>query len=305
MTVGLVVQVVVSGLAVGAAYGLIAAGFVLVFRLTGILNLAHGDLLGAGLFAALAAAGATSAPRAIGTPRYALAAAVALAVAAVGSALLYLLLLRPSFRRRAELGWIGTAVAAVFVIDATLLAAFPRAGYVFPDAAPFDRLRPIKLADAAIAPRALFVLAVGLVTAAAADALLTRTRFGLGLRAIADDPVAAALSGLRTDRLVAAAFAVAGALAAIAGLVVAPATVLASQTGLVLGLKGMAAALLAGMRSPRRAFAAGLALGVAETAVATLPALHLGPAWRDIGPLLLVLAYLAWRPPAIARQPVE
>jgi branched-subunit amino acid ABC-type transport system permease component len=285
MTTGLVLQVVVTGLAAGAAYGLIAAGFVLVFRLTGVLQLAHGDLLGAALFIGLAA----------GAP-------AAIPLAAAASAALYLVLLRPSFRRRAELGWIGTTVAAVFFIDATLLAAYPRPGYVLPDLVHIDAV--LNLPDGATLPaRAFYVLAVGLITAAAADLVLNRTRFGLGLRAIAADPVAAALSGLRTNRLIAAAFALAGALAAIAGVVVVPATTLAPQTGLVLGLKGIAAALLGGLRSPRTAFAGGLAIGVVEAAVAT--AHFPGPAWRDVAPLLLVLAVLAWRPPALARQAVE
>ena len=274
----------VTGLAAGAAYGLIAAGFVLVFRLTGILQLAHGDLLGAALFAGLNAS------------------PLALLVAAAGSAGLYVLLLRPSYRRRAELGWIGVTVAAVFFIDATLVAAYPKAGYVLPDLVHIDRV--LDLPDGATLPlRALYVLAASGVVAVLADLLLTRTRFGLGLRAIASDPVAAALSGLRVDRLVAGAFALAGLLAAVAGLVVVPAAPLAPQTGLVLGLKGIAAALLGGLRSPRSAFAGGLAVGVFEAAVATADVP--GPAWRDVAPLLLVLAYLAWRPPALAQDPPE
>jgi branched-chain amino acid transport system permease protein len=303
MTAGLVLQVLVTGLAAGAAYGLIAAGFTLVFRLTGVLQLAHGDLLGAGLFAALAVSHH-------GGP-YPLVAATAIVATAAASAALYLVLLRPSFGRRAELGWIGTTVAAVFFVDATLVALFPRPGYVFPDIAAFDRLTPLRLGGGALLPiRVLFVLAIGLAVALAADALLNRTRFGLGLRAIAADPIAAALVGLRVDRLVALAFAVAGALAAVAGLVIVPAATLAPQTGLVLGLKAIAAALLGGLRSPRHAFAGGLAIGVAESAVASLhvpgfPALALGPAWRDLAPLLLVLAYLAWRPPALARDAAE
>jgi branched-chain amino acid transport system permease protein len=144
---------------------------------------------------------------------------------------------------------------------------------------------------------------VGVLVGVAADLVLNRTRFGLGLRAIASDPVAAALSGLRVDRLVALAFALAGGLAAVAGLAVVPATTLAPQTGLLLGLKGIAAGLLGAMRSPRSAFAGGLVIGLVEATLTALPAP--GPAWRDLAPLLLVLAALAWRPPAAARQAVE
>src|SRR5205807_1596747 len=112
--------------------------------------------------------------------------------------------------------------------------------------------------------------------------------------AIADDPVAATLVGLPVDRLVAGAFALAGVLAAVAGLVVTPAGTLDTRVGLVLGLKGIAAALLGGLGRPRAVFAAALALGVLEAAVASLhvpgfPGLALGPAWRDIAPLVAVM----------------
>lgn len=294
VTAGLLLQVVVTGLATGAAYGLVAAGFVLVFRLTGILHFAHGDVLGASLFIGLLVAGSGNYPGV---------AAIAFVVAAAGSALLYLVVLRPAFRRRAELGWIGGAVAAAFAIDATLVAAFPRAAYVFPDLAAFDRFRTWQLGGGASLPaRTVFVLGAGLAVAGLADLLLTRSRFGLGLRAVADDPTAAALSGIRVDRVVAGAFAVAGVLAVVAGLVVVPATTLAPHTGLLLGLKGIVAALLAGLVSPRRAFVAGLVVGVFEGVVVVT--LHL-PAWRDVAPLLAVVVFLAVRPPALAREAVE
>jgi branched-subunit amino acid ABC-type transport system permease component len=302
---GLVVQTVVTGLATGAAYGLVAAGFVLVFRLTGIIHFAHGDLLGGGLFVGLlVATGLSTSGERVGSLRYVALAVTAAAAAAAAGALLYALLLRPAFRRRAEGQWVAITVAVAFVVEAGLAVVFPRVAYVFPDVLPFDRWRPLDLGSgASIPPRAFFVLGVGLAVGVAADLVLTRTRFGLGLQAVADDAVAATLVGVRVDRLVAGAFAVAGVLGVVAGLVVAPATSLGPQTGLLLGLKGIAASLLVGLRSPRRAFVGGLAVGLLEGAVAAWDVI--GPAWRDITPLLVVLVFLAWRPPALALEAVE
>ncbi|MDQ1446186.1 MAG: branched-chain amino acid transport system permease protein [Acidimicrobiaceae bacterium] len=303
MSWAVVVQSVVTGLATGAAYGLVAAGFVLVFRLTGILHFAHGDLLGAGLFVGLlAATGLAVSSTPPGTGRYVVLVLVAVLVAAAAGAALYAVLLRPAFRRGAEGQWVAITVAVAFVVQAGLAVGFPRAAYIVPDVLPFDRWHPIGLGGgASVPPRSVFVLAVGLAVGLAADLVLTRTRFGLGLRAVADDAVAAALVGVRVDRMVAAAFALAGVLGAVAGLVVAPATTLGPQTGLLLGLKGIAAALLVGLRSPRHAFAGGLAVGLLEAAAVSF---HL-PEWRDVAPLVVVLIALAWRPPELAREAVE
>jgi len=288
---GVVVQTVVTGLATGAAYGLVAAGFVLVFRLTGILHFAHGDLLGAALFVGLWVGGG-----------YGLIAGVAMAAAAVMGALLFAVLLRPSFRRNATGQWVAVTVAAAFMVQAAVAVAFPRVAYILPDVVRFDEWAPWDLGDGAtLHPRSLFVLGVGVVVGLLADAVLTRTRFGLGLQAVADDAVAASLVGVSVERLVTGAFALAGVLGVVAGLVIVPATTLAPATGLLLGLKGIAASLLVGLRSPRLAFLGGLAVGVLEAAVVSLDA----PQWRDVAPILAVLVVLAWRPPALATERVE
>lgn len=290
MSGGVVVQTIVTGLATGAAYGLVAAGFVLVFRLTGILHFAHGDLLGAALFVGLWA----------GTG-YGVVAGVAVAAAALFGALLFVLL-RPSFRRRATGQWVAVTVAVAFMVQAAVAVAFPRVAYILPDVVRFDDWAPWDLGDGAtLHPRSLYVLAAGVVVGLLADAVLTRTRFGLGLQAVADDAVAASLVGVPVERLVTAAFALAGVLGVVAGLVVVPATTLAPSTGLLLGLKGIAASLLVGLRSPRLAFVGGLGVGLLEAGVVSLGV----PQWRDVAPILAVLAALAWRPPALATERAE
>src|SRR4051812_33081409 len=94
MSTGLVVQVIVTGLAAGAAYGLVGIGVALVYRLTGVLQLAQGDLLGAATFLALVLAAGRSPVSRTNVPiRLVVAAAfLAVVVAAVAGAALYLIL---------------------------------------------------------------------------------------------------------------------------------------------------------------------------------------------------------------------
>jgi branched-chain amino acid transport system permease protein len=301
----LIVQVVVTGLAAGAVYGLVAVGTSLAFRLTGVVPFALGDLVGLAVLAALAVEGGTGPVTATNVPAWRAMAGVvtALVIAAVAGLLLYLLAVRPFLWRRSTIGWVGAMVAAAFAVHGFLQAAFVRQSYVFPDLLPFDRIGTggaISLGGGAtVQARAFFVIGVGLALAAAAAAVLGRSRQGRALQAVAMDLDAADAVGLPVDRLLALAFAGTGAVAALAAVVAAPGAPVNADTGALLGLKGLAAALIAGFGSPWRSFAAGLGVGLLESGVTTLHVggLRLGPAWRDVAPLLLavVVAVVAGR----------
>jgi branched-subunit amino acid ABC-type transport system permease component len=137
------------------------------------------------------------------------------------------------------------------------------------------------------------VLVLGLVVGVAAERLLVRSRFGKSLRAVADDPDAAALCGVPAARVVLLAFAAAGLLAGIAGLLDAPGrSGLGVDDGVILGLSGIAAALLGGLGSLRGALLGGLVLGVAQSLAVT----QLGAEYADVVPLGLLVVLLAARP---------
>ena len=314
MSFGLVVQVVISGLAAGAVYGLVAIGFALVWRLTSVLQLAYGDFVGGSMFLVLLVAAGTGPVTAtnVSVARYLIAVAVTLAAGAAAGSLLYLGILRPFIRRGSTLGWIGAVVAVALLIEGALASAFPREAYVLPDPLPFSRWAPISLPGGASLPvRTIWILLVGLALAAATGYLLTRTRFGSAVEAVSSEPVGAQIVGLPIDRLTALAFAVAGVLAALAAIVGTPAGgTITTQTGLLLGLKAIAAALLGGLGSPSRVYRAALLLGVFESAVVNLhvpgfPSLSFGPAWGDVAPLALVLVFIAFRAGRSMREPVE
>jgi branched-chain amino acid transport system permease protein len=169
---------------------------------------------------------------------------------------------------------------------------------VLPDPLPFRRLPNgglIRLSGGVtVQARSFFVAGAGIALAAAAAWFLDRTKAGTALRAIADDREAAILIGLPGERLLAFAFAATGALAALAALVAAPSAPVSTDTGALIGLKGLVAALVAGFGSPWRALGAGVVVGLVETGVANLhlAAIRLGPQYRDIIPLALALVAL-------------
>jgi branched-subunit amino acid ABC-type transport system permease component len=298
--VALFLQILITGLASGAVYGVVAIAYALIFRLTGVVHLALGELISLVVFATLffAAGTAPLSRTGVATIRVVPSLAGGIAVAVLASWLLYVGGVAPFLRRGSTLGWIGAVVALAFAVRGFLAATFLRASYVFPDPFRFDHLANggvIRLSGgASVQVRSFFVAGVGLVLAGAAAWTLERTRIGRALRAIAEDRQAADVLGLPTERLLAIAFAAAGALAALAALVAAPSAPFSADTGALIALKGLAAALIARFGSPWRVLAAGLAVGLVETGVSTI---HLGalqgPQYRDIVPLALAILALA------------
>ena len=308
----LAVQVLVTGLAAGAVYGLVGIGHTVIYRLTGIVYLAFGDLIGLGVFATLLVADGTGpvTEETAAAPRFLLALAVGAALTAAVSAAGYVAVVQPFLSRGSTIGWVAGTLALAVALRSAIEAVFPRPGYVFPDPIPFHRLGHdgfVTLAGAEVRVRVVFVglLAVGL--AVAATVALTRTRFGAGLRAIASDEEGAYLVGVPVERYRALAFALAGGLAALVAVAAAPSAPVDPATGALLGLKGLAAAVLARFGGFRAVFAAGLAIGAAESALSSETAadLNIDSGLREVLPLAVALLVLLFRPPRQAVPEVE
>ena len=226
----------------------------------------------------------------VGGGRFLLALAIGLAVTAAASAASYFLAIEPYRARGSVIGWVGASLAVAFAVRALLLVFFDRPAYVFPDPLPFGVWR---VGGATIQQRSLVVAAVAIVLAALGAMVLQRTRFGRALEAIAQDFDAAVLVGLPVSRLVGIAFALAGAWAGLAAILAAPSGAFDVDAAARLGLYGLAAAVVVWFE-PRRAFVAGVLLGLLQ---ATIASVHWSgaAAYPDVLPLAVGLALLAWR----------
>jgi branched-subunit amino acid ABC-type transport system permease component len=300
--VDLTLQIVLSGLAAGSVYGLLAVGYTFVYRLTGIVHFALGDLVGLGVFVALfvtAGRGAVTQESA-SSWRFAVGLLVALvAVAALGTGS-YFAVIQQYVARGSTLGWVAATVAIAFAIQSLLDVVFTRPAYVFPDPIPFRDAGSdgiVTLGGATFQLRSLFVIGLGIALAAAATYVTRRTRFGRGLQAIAEDVDGAQVVGVPFDRYVGLAFGLVGALAVVIAVAAAPSGPFSATTGTLYGVKGLVAALVVGFSSPGWAFVAGLGLGLAESVIASgrLSGHTLGPSWREVLPLAFVFLLLALR----------
>jgi branched-chain amino acid transport system permease protein len=287
-------------------------GHLLIYRTTGIVHLAFGDLVALAIFATLLIAVGTGPVTETATSGGVLAAAalVGIVVCALASALGYMAFVQPFLERRSTLGWVGALLALGFGIRAVIEAVFGRPSYVFPDPIPFADLGTdglVSIAGAQVRVRAFSVIVLACALAVLAAWALDRTRAGRALRAIIDDPEAAALCGIPVERARAYAFAATGVVAAAAAVAFAPTAPVNAETGALLGLKGLAVAVLVSFAGLLRVFVAGIAFGLAEAAIANdaLGAVGVGVEFREVLPIAVALAVLALRPPTGALERAE
>lgn len=285
-------QLAIDALGLGAVYALLAVPFTLVFGITRVLNLAFGEVhtLGAYLFAIAWAGGLAAAPVPVAL---ALASGIVLLTgAALGHVSWHVALARPAALRP------GAAIVAALGLSIVLaevlrLAQGARTRYLLVDRANGWPVIEGLGFDVWLSRGHLWLLALLPPVALGLWWLLARTRIGLALRACAQDPATAALLGVDVGRMVALAFALGSALAALSGLVIAAQYgVLTPSMGWTAALKALTAAVLGGIGSIPGAVLGAFLLAALEVALTALS----GGAWRDVWVFAILVLVLAARP---------
>jgi branched-chain amino acid transport system permease protein len=243
-------QYTINGLAVGGTYALVAIGYVIIYRVVRIVNIAQGDFLAVGALVFLALAGG-------GLP-LPLAILAALAATVVVSVVVERLAVVPG--RHAELRAFMLTLASSQLIQGGLLLAFGS------DFLSLSTNRSLVLKAGDLRINLIYVIAtvVVVVVLAALVLLMSRTRWGWAMLATADDPVAARLCAIPVRTMGIVAFALAALVAGIGGVLYGSVSVGTWDIGTHLSTSGFAAAVLGGMVNPVRAAMGGFALGVLQ-----------------------------------------
>jgi branched-chain amino acid transport system permease protein len=250
-------QQVVSGLASGGIYGLLALAIVLIHRATGVLNFAQGELatLSAFICWTLTEHGWSFWP----------AFGVTIALSFAGGALIEETLIRP-LRNGPLLGIVILTVGLLIAVNG--LDTWIWGGEARQFEGPFSTAS-IHIRGVAFSKQEIGVIAVSLVTVLLLALLLRRTTFGLGLRATGVNPAEARLAGVRVPAMLAVGWGLAAALGAVAGVMAAQTLSLEPNMMQPVLLYALAAAVLGGMNSPLGAVLGGLTLGVLLNLVGT------------------------------------
>ncbi|HXG15659.1 MAG TPA: branched-chain amino acid ABC transporter permease [Calidithermus sp.] len=280
-------QYLATGLVVGGVYALVGLGFVIVYRVTRVINFAHGEMVMLGALVTVTVAGrGLPAPAAV---------AVAVALVAALGALLERVAIHPR-RGAPALSLLILTVGASIALRGGALVLWGTDPFALP---PFSPGPPVRVLGAVVVRQGLWVLAVAAAVFALLWYFFQRTYAGAAVRACAVNARAARLMGIRVSRVSLLAFALAAALGATAGAVIAPITYATYDMGLMLGLKGFVAAVLGGLVSPPGTIAGGFLLGVLESVAAGF----VSSGYKDAVAFLVLIAiclsqaagWLPWR----------
>ena len=279
----MIVQQIISGLALGCVYGLIALGFVLIFKATEVINFAQGEMMMIGAFVAYTLITMLNVP-------FLLAFLLTPIICGCLGIILERVLIRPLVKES-----IVSIIMVTIGLSITLRAF---AGMIWSyDTLDFPHLfseEAVRIGGVVMAPVDIWVIFVTVGLVLLLYAFFRFTTVGISLQASAQNPLASLLMGISVKRVYAMTWAISGMVGAVAGIIVAPISFLNCNMGF-LGLKAFPAAVIGGFNSIPGAIVGGVIIGISEN----LAGIYL-PLWfKDIFAYVIMLLVLMIRPEGI------
>ena len=272
-------QLLVGGIAVGCIYALIGLGYSLIYSASGLMSFVQGEIFMLGAYVAF------TIYVGLGIP-FLLAVLIAIGIMFAFGMLLERSMISPLLRRGSQqihivLATIGLSIFLknfAMILWGSDVKNFPSS---------FGE-NPLKMGPVSISPQQIAIIVVTLACMVLLHLFMSKTKLGTSLRAAAQDPMAAGVVGINVPLTVGMAWALAAALSAVAGILLAPIYGVNPKMGAILSTKGFAAAVLGGYGNMYGAIIGGLIFGVVETMAAG----YLSSSFKDIisfGVLIVVL----------------
>ena len=276
----ILLQLLVSGAALGMIYAVIAFGYQLTFATSKTLNFGQGEALMIGALVGLTVASFIG--------YWAMLPVVLLFGLGQGTMVEWLGV-RQAIRMKSESGWIMATIAIGIILKNLAENIWGRDDLKFPS--PLSE-EAVVIGGARILPMELAIVAGALLLMLAVEVFNRRSVFGKAVVATANDRDAAGLMGINTSQVITFSYALSSMTAAFAGVLVAPITLTGSTMGAVLGLKAFAVAIIGGLSSGLGVIVGGLLLGVIEK----LTGFYLSTGYQDVPGLVLLLLVLSFKP---------
>ncbi|NMM37785.1 MAG: branched-chain amino acid ABC transporter permease [Glaciimonas sp.] len=288
-------QALISGLALGGAYALVALGFSITFTTTKTLNFSHGEFVSAGSFIGFSAMllitgaplGTTIAAVTMNGMEQVLAVLVAMVVMGCLGVILYLTAVRP-FAGKPGMAWVMSTIGFGIILQSIGLAVWGPAPVKVP--APFGD-GVIRILGVGVRSQELLLIVVAVAVMLIFDWVMRKTMIGKAMRAVAHDRNIASLMGINVNAVMLGAFFISSALAGLSGYLLAPIASASLFMGLAIALKGFSGAMIGGLTNPRGCVIGGFVLGLLESMINLWQA-----QWREIVVFLLVIIVLAFKP---------
>lgn len=290
---------VVAGLATGGIYALVALAIVLIYRSTDVLNFAQGEMAMVSTFIAYSIAGPTLFDR---MPIW-LVLVLGVALAAVLGGAIERIVVRPV--ENAPLLSIVVVTVGLFILlnsVATWIWARDPLPKSFPSM--FSTFDSVDLGIARVSQHHVSLLVIGMGMMVLLFLLFNYTKLGLGMRATAQNKLASQLMGINVGRMLTLGWALSGAVGGLAGMLIAPITLLHPAFMLGVLLFAFSAAVLGGLNSPPGAIVGGFIIGVTENLLGTYtPEQVFGPEMKLPLMLLLLVIVLVVKPTGLFGRP--
>jgi branched-chain amino acid transport system permease protein len=299
-------QLTLSGLALGAIYALVAIGFVVIYRASQVFNFAHGELL---LFGATVMVWLT-APPAVATDALALGGPM---VSGLGwpwglglvTTMVLTGALAAAMERVALRPLVGRPVFVTIIL--TLFLGFLLRTIVMlifgtdpmPLLTPWDPFGVFRLGDAVVDYASVASVIAGVIALSGYFLLIRKTRLGVAMRAASSDQETAMAVGVPVGRVLSVTWFIAGAFAALAGVFLGVRDDSVDMNLGFIALRAFPAVIVGGLESALGAAVAGLALGLLEVLTAGYINARLGPMgvnFHTVLPYLVMIAFLVFRP---------
>ena len=276
------VQLIVSGSAQGCIYGLIALGFVLIYKATETVTFAQGDLMMLGAFCGLVLMTMLGFPFWLAVPS-------AIAAMAFFGVFAERIVIRPVLGQPAfSIVMLTIGISYILRGLITMVPVIGTETHTLP--VPYKD-GTLRLGELVLAHEHLVVIGATAVLCLGLYALFRYSKIGIAMQASSQNQIAAYYMGIPVQRLNGLVWGLAAAVAAIAGLLLAPITFVHANMGFI-GLKAFPAAVVGGFGSLPGAIVGGLIIGIVES----LSGFYLPEGFKDIAPYIVVLLMLMLKP---------
>lgn len=272
-------QDILFGLTTGSIYALMALAIGIVYSTTGIINFANGSIV---MIGAIVGFWLVSI---VGLPLWS-AILLSIVITSLVNIILYKTCVKILGNLHVNIGWITTLLGASIILDNLARVLFGS------EPQPFPYLfggTEITLLGYRIMLHEIAMVVITLVIAISYQAMIKKTTLGNAIRAVSTLPDSAKIMGIKSEVIVVLCFGMAGGVAAICGILMAPITFVSYTMTMTVGLKGFAAALIGGLGNTKGAFVGGWSLGILEALLSRYIPLGLKDAVSFIIMILIIL----------------
>lgn len=315
-------QVLIDGLSLGAIYAVVAIGYTMVYGILEFINFAHGEIFMTGAFVGTAALLTMNTAGWLGGMPHGIAYALILLIAMCVTGLLGVSIERAAYRplRKApKLISLISAIGISFLLQdiVRFIADLKTGNFIVTGVSLFSDNVKIQtsalsnhLGDASIKTNTLIVVGVAVVLMIGLDLFVNRTKWGVAMRAVAQDRETASLMSINVNKIIAITFFIGSALGGGSGVLFAQQYgTIDPYIGFILGMKAFTAAVLGGIGNIRGAMFGGLLIGVLEMfASANLGIIthgNFGGEYKDVVSFAILLIVLIFKPEGLLGKAVK